>query len=166
MSQPLPYDEIKFNKNAKLEDLLNTPVDGDIGYFIEVDWTYPDNVKEKTQNIPFAPVNKKPNPDNFNNYMREIKPDTFTKTKKLICDCSDKKNYLIHYRMLKFYVRHGMIVDKVHNIISFKQNRWLEKHINFNTQTKNQAVNELKRISINYSITRFMVRLWKMLEIV
>ena len=73
--------------------------------------------------------------------MKEIIPDTYTQNKKLICDWSDKKNYLIHYRMLKFYIRHGMIVDIVHDIISFKQSRWLEKCINFNTQKRNQAVN-------------------------
>ena len=55
--------------------------------------------------------------------MKEIKPDNYTSTKKLICDWSDKKNYLIHYRMLKFYIRHGMVVDKIHNIISFRQSR-------------------------------------------
>ena len=61
--------------------------------------------------------------------MKGIKPDTYIQTKKLICDWSGKKNYLVHYRMLKFYVRHGMIVDKVHDIISFKQSRWLERYI-------------------------------------
>ena len=50
-----------------------------------------------------------------------------------------KKNYFIHYRMLKFYIRHGKIIDKVHKIISFKQSRWLEKYINFNTQKRNKA---------------------------
>ena len=59
MSQPLPYDEIKFDNNVKLEDILNTPDDSDIGYFIEVDLNYPENIKEKTKNFPFAPVNKK-----------------------------------------------------------------------------------------------------------
>ena len=49
--------------------------------------------------------------------MKENLPNTYIQNKKLICDWSDKKNYLIHYRMLKFYVRHGMIVDKVHDII-------------------------------------------------
>ena len=49
MSEPLPYDEIKFDKNVKLDDLLNTPDDTDIGYFIEVDLTYPDNIKQKTK---------------------------------------------------------------------------------------------------------------------
>ena len=58
--------------------------------------------------------------------MKEIIPDTFTQTKKLICDWCDKKNSLVHYRLLKIYVRHGMIVDKVHTVISFEQSKWLE----------------------------------------
>ena len=145
MSQPLPFDEIKFDKNVKLEDVLDTPVDSDIGYFVEVDLIYPDKIKEKTIHFPFAPMNKKIIPDNFNDYKKKIKPDTHIQSSKLICDWSDKKNYLVHYRMLKFYVRHGMIVDKVHVIISFKQSRWLEKYINFNTQKRNQAVNNFEK---------------------
>ena len=145
MSEPLPYDEIKFDKNVKLEDILNTPDDSDIGYFVEVDLKYPDNIKEKTKNFPFTPVNKKINPDNFDDYMKEIRPDTYVQSSKLICDWSDKKNYLVHYRMLKFYIRHGMIVDEIHDIISFKQSRWLEKYINFKTQKRNQTVNDFEK---------------------
>ena len=145
MSQPLPYDEIKFNNDVELQDILNTPDDSDIGYLIEADLKYPDNIKEKTKNSPFAPVNKKNDPETFNKYMKSIKPGNYTPSKKLICDCSDKKNYLCHYRMLKFYVRHGMIVDKIHNIISFKQSRWLKKHISFNTQKRNKAKNDFEK---------------------
>ena len=47
--------------------------------------------------------------------------------------------------MLKFYIRHGMMVDKVHNIISFKQSRWLETYINFNTQKRNEAVKDFEK---------------------
>ena len=36
MSQMMPYDEIKFEKDICLE-ILKTPHDSDIGYFIEVD---------------------------------------------------------------------------------------------------------------------------------
>ena len=123
MSEPLHYDEIKFDSNVNLEDILNTPDDSDIGYFIEADLKYSDNTKKKTKNFPFAPVNEKIDPENFSDYMKEIRPDTYIQTSKLICDWSDKKNYLVHYRMLKFYIRHGMVVDKVHTIISFKQSR-------------------------------------------
>ena len=129
MSQPLPYDEIKLEQNVNLEDIINTSDDSEFGYFIEVDLKYPDNMIEKTKNFPFAPVNKKCTPDNNSDYMKTIKPDAYTQTKKLIRDWSDKKIYLIHYRMLKFYVRHGMIVDKVHTVISFGQSKWLEKYV-------------------------------------
>ena len=69
--------------------------------------------------------------------MEKIKTDTYTQAEKLICDWSDKKNYLIHYRMLKFHVRHGMVFEKTHEIISFRQSKWLENYIKFNTQKKN-----------------------------
>ena len=59
MSEYLLYDEIKFDNNVKLEDILNTPDDSEKGYFIEVDLKCPDNIKEKTKHIPFARENKK-----------------------------------------------------------------------------------------------------------
>ena len=34
MSKSLPYDEIKFDQNINLQDILNTPDDSDGGYFI------------------------------------------------------------------------------------------------------------------------------------
>ena len=58
-SQPLPYDEIKFHQNVKLKDILKTSDESDIGYFVEVDLKYSDNIKEKTKYFPFAPENKK-----------------------------------------------------------------------------------------------------------
>ena len=77
--------------------------------------------------------------------MKKDIPDTYTQTKKLLCDCSDKKNYLIHYRMLKFYVIHGMKVERLHNVISIKQRKWLEKNISFNTKKRNQAKNDFEK---------------------
>ena len=31
--------------------------------------------------------------------------------------------------MINFYVRHGMVVEKFHEIVSFKQSKWLEKKL-------------------------------------
>ena len=77
--------------------------------------------------------------------MKRIKPKIYISHNKLISDWIDKKNYLIHYRMLNFYVRHGMVIDNVHEILSFKQSKWLEKYIYFNTQKRNQAINDFER---------------------
>ena len=47
--------------------------------------------------------------------------------------------------MLIFYVRHGKVVEKIHEIISFKQSKWLESYISFNTQKGNKAKNNLEK---------------------
>ena len=63
--------------------------------------------------------------------MKKIKPKTYIPHKNLDCGWTDRKKFLIQYRMLKFYVRHAIIVEKVHEIISFKQSKWLENIYKF-----------------------------------
>ena len=124
MFQMLPYVEIEMWHGHPdlymkwLKEILNTPDDSDIGYFLEIDLEYPVNIK-KTKKFPFCPQNKKINPKKYNDYMNMIKPKNYTKSKKLLCDWTDKKKYLIHYRMLKFYVRHGTTFQKIHEIFPF-----------------------------------------------
>ena len=96
MSQPLLYHEIKFKKAICSNKKLNTPDVSDIGYFIEVDLGYPDIMKDKTKNFPFCPQKKLIHEDKKNDYLNQIKPKNYTKFKKLICDWTDKKNYLNH----------------------------------------------------------------------
>ena len=145
MSQSLPYDDIKFEtENVCLEERLNTPDDSDIGYFLEVDIEYPQNIRDKTRHFPFCPEFKFISKDHFGPYMKSIVPKNYVSHKKLICDWTDEKNYLIHFRMFKFYVRHGMKIKKVHSVISYKQSKWLEKYIDFNTQKRNLAVNDFE----------------------
>ena len=87
--------------------------------------------------------------------MKKIKPKNYTKSKKLICDWTDKKKYLIHYRMLMFYVRHGGVVEKIHEIISFKQSKWLESYISFNTQKRNKAKNDSSNCLLTLLLVNF-----------
>ena len=91
MSQALPYDEIKFDKNVKADDVLNTSDDSDFGYFVEVDLKNRDNIKNKTKISRFAPANKVIPQNRFCYYLNEIKPYNYTQNKKLICDRTYKK---------------------------------------------------------------------------
>ena len=56
-------------RNVILEDILNTPDDSDIGYFLEVDLSYP-NIK-KTKNFAFFPENKTKAKNDFNEYKKK-----------------------------------------------------------------------------------------------
>ena len=38
-----------------------------------------------------------------------------------------------------------MVIEKVHDVLSFKQSKWLEKSINFNTQKRNLAVIDFEK---------------------
>ena len=38
-----------------------------------------------------------------------------------------------------------MVVEKVHEVKSFKQSKWLEKYINFNTQKRIKAKNDFEK---------------------
>ena len=101
MSQLLPYDEIEMWHGHpdlymdKLGEVLETPDDNVVGYFIEVDPKYPDNIKKKTKNFPFAPENKILDKNKHNHYMKKIHPKKHTKSEKLKCDWTEKRKYLI-----------------------------------------------------------------------
>ena len=109
---------------------MNTPDDSDNGYFVDFDLIYADQTKEKTNYFAFCPEMRKFNPDDYTTYMNGNKPKIYTQIRELPCDWTDNKIYLMHYMMPNLYNKNGMIVDKVHGLLSFKQRKWLKKHKN------------------------------------
>ena len=83
--------------------MLNSPDDNEIGCFLEVDLSYLYNMRQKNKYFPFCPEKKSITKDDFNEYMKTIQPKKYVSHNKLICDWTDKKKYLILYRMLKLF---------------------------------------------------------------
>ena len=100
MIQPLPYDEFGMWHGHpdlymnKVQEILTTQDDSDIGYFVEADLRHPDNIKETTKKFPICPENKIIHKDKYNDYeyLKQIKPKNYAKSKNLICDWTDKKH--------------------------------------------------------------------------
>ena len=146
MSQYLPtseFEKLDFPEGYILEqiveDLRFIPDNNEYGYFIECDMIYPAEIKEKTENFPLCPYQTKADPNLFSEYMNSVKQPNYKPTEKLMCDLTNKYNYMMHYRMFKFYTQIGMKVTKIHTIYRFKQSLWLEKYINHNTQKRTKA---------------------------
>ena len=59
----------------KLEEVLNTAYDADIGYFVEVDLKHPYNREEKRQIFPIASQIKIIPQDMLSDHMKDKKPD-------------------------------------------------------------------------------------------
>ena len=78
MSQMLPSEKIEMWHGHpdlymnKLEEILNIPDDSNIGYFIEVDLKYCDNIKEKIKSFPLCPENKISYPDKYHILVKKI----------------------------------------------------------------------------------------------
>ena len=62
-----------------------------------------------------------------------------------------------------------MIVDKVHEIISFKQSKWAEKYISFNTKKRSLSKNDFEKdffkILVNAFFGKFLENLRKRINI-
>ena len=64
------------------------------------------------------------------------------KCSKLVCNLYDKKN--VHIRSLKQALNHGLILKKVHRVIQFNQEAWLEPCIDKNTKLRKKAENDFE----------------------
>ena len=61
---------------------------------------------------------------------------------KPVCTLQDKENYVVHIRALKQALSHGLILKKVHSVIEFNKEAWLNPYIDMNTELRKEAKNE------------------------
>jgi hypothetical protein len=62
-----------------------------------------------------------------------------SKVGKLVPNLMNKTNYVLHSRNLKYYIKLGLKLTKVHRVMEFKQKRWLKPYIDFNTAKRTLA---------------------------
>ena len=58
------------------------------------------------------------------------------KVEKLVANLHDKTEYVIHTINLKQALNHGLVLKKVHKMISINQNAWLKPYIGRNTNLR------------------------------
>ena len=91
---------------------------------MEVDLYYPKELHEKHNDYPMAPEKIKIEEEMLSPYSLEIKNKYDIKVgcnNKLVPNEMLKKNYVVHYRNLQYYLSQRLILTKVHRILEFKQ---------------------------------------------
>ena len=127
MSQPFPIGEFKW-VDIDPKEIHNLAKLKDKGYLLEVDISYPKDLHDSHNDLPF---------------MCEKK--LIGGVEKLIANLRDKKNYVIHIQALDQALRHGLILECIHRVIEFDQSAWLKTYIDFNTQLRTAATNDFEK---------------------
>ena len=121
MSEYLSYGRFKW--------LMSINDKSSIGYFLEVDLGYPDELHELQYDFPLAPEKFAVSNDMLSKYCKKTADIYDIKVgdiKKLIPNLGNKTNYVVHYRNLQLYLSLGMKLTKLHRILKFKQSDWIK----------------------------------------
>ncbi|XP_066590540.1 uncharacterized protein [Prorops nasuta] len=129
MSQALPFGQFEWVENCENFN-VNDYDDSDTGYIIEVDLFYPEKIHDLQRDLPMCPENKKP---------------PKSKISKLLATLNNKYRYVMHYRNLKQALNHGVVLEKIHRILKFKQSFWLKSYIDLNTKLRTESNSDFQK---------------------
>ena len=148
MSEYLPCGRFKWLKNVDKFDVISVNDKSSIGYFLEVDLEYPDELHELHNDYPLAPEKPAVSSDILSNYCKKI-ADKYEievgDVKKLIPNLGSKTNYVIHSRNLQLYLTLGIKSTKIYRVLQFKQSDWMKKYIDFNTEKTMNAASDFEK---------------------
>ena len=150
LSMPLPISDFKFLSEEEIEqlDIMNVPRDGDTGFFSEVDLDYPQYLHSEHNSMPLCPENIVITKDMLSEVtieMGEKFNSKFLPQKKLCPNLMDKTKYVLHFVNLQFYINHGMVLRKIHRVLSFTQSAWIEPYITMNTERRKNSSSSFEK---------------------
>ena len=115
MSQPLPTGGFKWT-DVYPNEISELATRIDKGYILEVDVSYPKELHNQHNDLPFM-----------------CKRMEINGVEKMVPNLRNKKNYVIHIQALNQALQHRLRLDRIHRVIEFDQLPWLKTYIDFNT---------------------------------
>lgn len=132
MSKPLPFGEFIWINVETLPDDINEflePLkeDDEYGFLLEVDIEYPDTLHDEDNDLPFFPEK-----------LKQV-------SGKLVAHLGARKNYVVHYMILKQAIDHGLIIKDIHRVLKFQQSTWLQDYIELNNNLRKDAITDFEK---------------------
>jgi len=153
---PLPVGDFRFLTESELAsfDLFSIGENSPVGYFLDVNLIYPDDLHETDNDFPMCPESLLVTLDDLSPTQHSIFracDERYIPSSRLINNLYDKQRYVVHHGVLQFYVRRGMKIERINRIVSFKQLDFMAPFVAY--------CNEKRR----NSSTEFEVGFWKLL---
>ena len=137
MSKPLPKKNFKCKRVLPTEEeILKKEETAENGWILEVDLEYPKELHEEHNSFPLGPEKKQVKKEWMSDYQNSLIKDLYLKPPKcnrLLSTLQDKNNYVVHYRNLQFHHKQSMKLRRVHRVLEFEQECWMEPYIRMNT---------------------------------
>ena len=127
MSQSLPTVGFKW-VSTEPNEVRELAARTDKGYLLEVDVSYPRELHDFHNDLPFMCEKMK-----------------ISGVEKLVPNLHNKRNYVIHIRALDQALSHRLVVECIHRAIEFDQSAWMKPYIDFNTQLRTKATNNFEK---------------------
>ena len=125
ISQPLP---VRLLDSLTEEEFSNTDISNLLPGFYEVDLEYPEELHTLHNDFPCAPE-----------HMGE------GNAKRLISSLNDKEGYILHYELLKTYLRLGLRLKKIRKVIPFEEEAFMKPYIEKNTKLRQESIGKIKK---------------------
>ena len=147
MSQCLPVRGFVWGSGTTWtsERVLALADDAAHGAFLEVDLEYPEEIHDSHNDFPICPERMSVPRTWLSPYADAALGATYAECEKLVPNLRNKTRYWIHYRNLKFALRHGLRLKAVHRVIEFEQTSWMKPYIDFNTTMRTAAKNDFEK---------------------
>ena len=102
-------------------------------------------IHDNHDQYPLAPEHLEIKEEMLSEFQRKLAANLNVKVggEKLCLTLLNKKNYICHYRNLKFYLEKGMKLKKVHRVLQFNQSPWIRDYIQLNTRLRQEAKKQM-----------------------
>jgi len=161
MLSPLPYKDFKMMTQEELENINIESLreeDGK-GYIFSVDLDYSPHLHNSHNDLPLAVEKRKIRIEEISptqEHLIHMYNKVISKPlggEKLVMTLYPKQNYIVYYKTLQFYIKHGLVLKKIHKGFSFSETYVFRDYIAGNLETrrntKSKLVNELYKLLSN-----------------
>ena len=150
----MPYSEFTWLSDLEynLIDWSTINTEGDRGYILTVDLEYPPELHELHDSLPLAPESLNIFYQDLSPYSQEVlktfdgeKKAKKYKSQKLSATFNERKEYVVHFATLKYYLSKGMKLKKIHNCYGFRQVDFIRPFIEEISKKRAQATNDFHK---------------------
>ena len=178
MSQALPNGGFKWLNREEIncymkDELMKTAADSQVGYMVEVDLDYPDHLHAWHNDYPLAVERMGVKMTDLSEFQKEMcnlfnsRPNP--SVTKLIPNLYNKTDYVLHYRNLQYYIKMGLVLNRIHKVLRFNQSTWLRDFIEYNVEKRKNCATSSERdffkLQINSNYGRTLLSLRKQLDL-